>query len=108
MANPYDREYVTLPPVEDGDTVRVKYYSHRTQSTQAREGTVIDTHVNGFTLDTGRDDYATSVRQQAALTGPETNVNVSTVVKSDDHGYIHSTHLNKNATPDEVTIEVLE
>jgi hypothetical protein len=102
----YERDYVTLPPVEEGDEVRVRYEG-QADSPQVRQGTVEEVHVNGFEFDDGRDGYRTGVREHNTW---GLKRHVSTLKKKDDgSGYRHAADLNRDhRNPEEVEVEVVE
>lgn len=105
----YDREYVTLPPVREGDRVRVTYTSEQTGEEMTRVGTVVKVHVNGFHLDCGREGYRTSVRQHDEIVGSkkgETYTSVSTLSEHSPGQYGHAAHLAKSF--ERHGVEVLE
>lgn len=105
----YDKDYASdvLPAVKTGDTVVVKYESHRTDRTQRRSGEVVQIHANGFTIDHAPDKHLfTSVRAHYRENMPSV-VRVSTVSETDGDHYAHSARLNRrHDSPDQVKFRI--
>lgn len=104
----YKYDYVELPVVELGDVVRVEYESPQSGSTQEREGTVVELHVNGFELDCGRDcgdnKYRVNVRDHEKLYSDGIYRDVSTLkLYEPSNTYGHAAALNRNNTDIEKT-----
>jgi len=100
----YERDYVRLPAVEEGDRVRVNYVSGQNDSEQSREGEVVEVHVNGFTFvhDSADEGYGTSVRDHSRHEGGVRR-RVGTVRKTDRGTWGHAADLNRRRTAPERT-----
>lgn len=111
----YERDYVDLPPVEEGDEVRVRYVSGQNDSEQERTGQVVEVHANGFTFvhESGDEGQATSVRDhEERIRDRPIRRNINTVkqrTEVDSESYVHATELNRtHRDPSETEVLVSE
>jgi len=112
--NGYERDYVQLPAVSEGDEVRVHYKSGQTHTEQSREGVVEEVHVNGFMFDHGDMGYRTSVRDQldsrveSHRNDPPIRRHLGTLKRTPRGTWRHVSELNRrHDDPEETTVEVL-